>query len=396
MRKELLAVTLLAMLSGCANTESIETPESGKEALSFQSFVGKQTRAAEFMSSSWKDQDAYKVNAYYYDNSQVGDAAWVDFFKENLTYHLSPKGWYLSGVTRFNVPYQSKFVSCFSALDAESVIYSDQTSEELVDFTTSFPTIVYNGGEAGFEDDLLVAVSNNEPYKTAINIPFSHVKSQVNFAVKEDVNFKITIKELRIEHAVNSGVYTLSEPNSTAYGTWTLSTEATDVLTKAYSYAGGATFTTEGTRTDATYVLGDGGNFAPGENGYLYVFGQDDILTKEAAQTAGAKLANSIMVLPHSQAAFEAAGTCIKFTYSATDLDGNQIAVDATDGTATEIEKTIYLADIAASTGKVWEQNRRYLYVFEFDFETRGFTVDIEDWSNADAQTNDPTASEIL
>lgn len=317
------AFSLLFTATSCSN----ETRESGddlKNQVSFRAAIGKQTRASEF--SYWANGNTLTVNAYPV-NSDVLTNTFTLTYDETLT------KW--NSATPFNQPgFALRYYSYFP-------ISANITTPAATASSYSFGYTVQTLAED--QEDLIAATETTN--SDAVTLPFTHILSQVNFAMTKIPGVKIKITDISVNGVRNKGTYTFGA--TSIAGLWALD----NTTTGTYDYEPrSGTNETDGTTTGTSYM----------GNGY-----------------DGNTYDNALMLMPQGFAS-QADGT-LSFVYSLIPIDS-----DGTDGTEIIGTVTANLCDFELTT---WAQGKRYLYLIDFSAFLAGgpitFTVTLEPWLNA-------------
>lgn len=322
MKKQIFGIAALSLLF-VATSCSDETRESGndlKDQISFRTALGKQTKAAEFTDADWQIDDRLTVNAY-----PVNSTVLTNTF--TLTYDGAAWGY----GTPFNQPgYALRYYSYYPATNVSNAAV----------ITDSYKFDYVIEALAADQKDLIAASANTN--SAVVTLPFSHILSQVNFALTKIPGVKIKITtDISVIGVKSSGTYTFGAATPWA----PVATPATYV----YKPLTGTNIT-DGT-TGGTSYMGNGHTDR----------------TKD----------NALMLMPQSFEA-EADGT-FSFAYSLTPVKS-----DGTDDTPITGTVTANLCDFELST---WAPGKRYLYVIDFSAFLAGgpitFTVSISPWEDA-------------
>ena len=231
----LIAGAALVMLAGCTKTELVST-ENEQKPIAFENFVHKTTKATEAVETT-VEANGFGVSAFYTLNSSSSSSAYF----ENIDVA------YTSADDRYKTTYYWPLEGTMDFYAVYPKDYSITSSTKTID---SFST------EGAV--DLMVASKTGESCAThsttATTVPmsFSHVLTQVYFAIKGEEavnNYKV---EKIILEAKNGATYTYST------GAWT--TPSTD---KTYTYYApssavtfkGSNYVVFGTKADNSLML---------------------------------------------------------------------------------------------------------------------------------------------
>lgn len=335
----LAALLLLFAVSSCKE-ESVETA-GGEKQIKFRTFLGKaslgnQSRAAEMDLAGLKVAAdkitgvGIPVNIY----NQGTATSW-----KNLTLTWDGTDWeYGSSVfaPSFNLDY-----------------YSWYPSSTVSAITNTAGAVTFNYTVPATQEDLIVASKLNTN-AAVIDLAYSHILSQVNFAIQKVENVKITLSNIKLNGIVSG---------------------------KTYTYGSGWSDLTLPTTTDYTYTPVSGSNVTDGT-----------IIAPNIQTMKGTN--NALMLLPQS---FTTATPTFTFDFSLASMDNHNLA----SGTGTAI-----LQDLAVNT---WEAGKRYLYVIDFtDYladRVIRFNVTVNPWEDATpdntiplgvAQPNSTSISEAI
>ncbi len=319
----MLAVALLA--TGC-NSEFVETADSQNGNITFQTVLGKQTRATEF--SYWGDSEGFTAKAYLKGTTTP--------FKDFTLTCNGTNSWTVSGGTVAHPGYPLDYYA-WSPSDATGATFTPVASASTLEYT--IPVV-------DSQVDLVAAYKPNHN-NAAVDLTFYHILSQVNFAVQGVSNVKIAIKDITIKGVSNHNTYTFG----TGWGGTPDGSASYVYKAKSYGAGDGTTYTS-GTNTLTT----DGTKIT-------------EIKLGSGASTDG----NALMLMPQS---FNSSSTAtMEFTYTLTAMDGTTPL-----GTGTT---SAYLRDFTTTT---WEVGKRYLYIIDFTEYFKGgnitFSVTVDTWKD--------------
>ncbi len=329
MKKHLInmaAFSLLIAAAGCSN-ESIERA-GDQNVISFQNFLGKQTKASETTTVSLETTANSSLNGIpvvaYEDNAST-DAwkTWSLYYDAAAT----PPAW------TYGTPVlQPNFDLVYYAWYPKTTVAALKTGA-----TGSAASFDYTVPAVALQEDLIAAyvpATSN----AAIALQFKHLLSQVNFSLQNVKDVKITINSITISGINNTATYTL---NTNAWGP----TSATGTPSYAYDLIA-ATFTTDGT-TGAGIV---------------------DLKTED----------NRLMLMPQSFASNATACFTIDFTLQ--DVDGNYLV-------GTDLAGETAVAYLQGATTNAWAAGKRYVYLIDFTNYLADryikFTVAVDEWEDA-------------
>lgn len=341
MKKLFLGFAALSLLFGAASCakETRESVTDGDGNVAFRAALGKQSRVGEFTIDSWNSGD--KMDVYAYAN---GYTTLVNKFELELT----GTDWGYSPVFHqpgYALRYYAVYPSDATGLKIDGTGIDGTTT---LGPSTSSYSFDYTVQDVADQVDL-IAASVAATIDEEVTLPFSHVLSQVNFAVVDIVSVKIEINDISVNSVKNAGTYTFGATNPWTYA----GTPTTDT----YAYDSG-TFTADGT-TGGILYMGNGGG-----------------ATGDYTKT------NALMLMPQAFAA-QADGT-FSFDYSVTvDKNGNTDFSDETPKTGSAI------VNFSDFDKKTWAPGKRYVYVIDFTSYLAGgpitFKVTVDDWVDADA-----------
>lgn len=316
MKKILLAVTAALAITSCSQNEEFEN--AGQNAvINFESIVSNATRATEMKLQELKDQ-GFHVYAYNTGDAVVGTGTLDKSIIENalVSWDSGTSKW-----TSATYYWPSKGNIQFFAYSSSKLLTLTATD------TDKYPTLVdYQIADAasGQEDLLTAKVTDQTKNASSVNFTFSHVLTQIQFAIKSKNtdNLTYTVSEIKIEGVSNKGTYKYID------NTWT-------------SLDGSATY---------TYPL-------------------DDVTANNVVQgtTTGKNIGTeSLMLLPQTLTAGK-----ILVSYSVTDKNGDEVY--ATGATPKEVD----LKDAVWGVGK----SIRYTLSLTNDATTIGWDVTkIDEW----------------
>lgn len=328
MKKILLAVTAALAITGCSQNEEFEN--AGQDAvINFESIVSNATRATEMKIDGLKDQ-GFHVYAYNTGDDVVGIGALSKVIMDN-----APVSW-ASGTSKWTSDtyyWPSKGNIQFFAYS------SSQTLALTAASTDKYPTLVdYQIAPlASGQEDLLIAKETDKTKaNTSVTFAFSHVLTQIQFAIKSKVvdNLTYTVSKIEISGVNSKGTYQYSD------GTWTSLGE-----TATYAYPLDATATNNA-------VLG----------------------------TVGKNIGTeSLMLLPQTLATGK-----ILVSYSVADKNGDEVY--STETTPKEVDLKNAIWGIGKSI--------RYTLSLTNDAATIGWDASVGDWADEN-QEKEPAAPTI-
>lgn len=332
MKKILLAVTAALAITGCSQNEEFEN--AGQNAvINFESIVSNATRATEMKLDELKTQ-GFHVYAYNTGDAVVGTGTLNKSIMENepVSWNSGDNKW--TSNNAYYWPSQGKI---------QFFAYSSSRSFTLTATDTDqYPTLVnYQIADtAPNQEDLLVAkVTDKTKADLSVNFTFSHVLTQIQFAIKSKLDDKLTYTVSKIEiNGVNDK------------GT--------------YKYADNVWTSLEGSAT--------------------YIYPLDDITTtNNAVQGTTSKNigTESLMLLPQTLTTRK-----MLVSYNVTDKNGDEVYT--TGATPKEVD----LKDAIWGVGK----SIRYTLSLTNDAATIGWDVtDVDKWADEDNQEKDPVAPAV-
>lgn len=387
------ACALLA--TSCNKNDIIESLAQNEGRLSFNTALGKQTKAAELMNTSLQTAANTASNgiALYTYQETATAGTYTRWFNDSLYY--SGGSWAITS-TRFRNPAATKYVTYFPKGNVTEVTGSFAGAT----FATAdkTPQFKYTIQSVDSQEDLVAGITSVAANKTDIVVGMRHILSQVNFGVKGYKGAQIAISNIVIKNVFNSATYTYKQEDAYPLGTWSaFGTDATaTAATATYNYAkqGGAVpvnkANVESVVTGDVYIFGDGGNYGPGKTaGIWYPVGASNAWVEgNNVALPAAGMSNSLMLMPQD---FRAATNLnnkdayVTFNYTIVDIDGALVANNATGQF-----KLDFTATNASAYASQWQQNLRYVYIIDFtEFLTDNklaFKVDVQTypWENYD------------
>jgi hypothetical protein len=341
MKNLFLAVAVCAVSLGMASCAQ-ETVERNSQdgVLSFKPVLGKQTRVGETTLGSLEAAESVvlKVEAFH-----MGDAdVWETFSLTHDNSHGSGEWVYSPEV------YQPGFQVRYYSVYPDSAVTDAAASADnyTFDFTVA--------ATAASQEDLIVAKAG-PTIEEAIALQYSHLLSQVNFAVQAIPEVKIVITNLAVSGVKNKNTYTFDTTAGATAG-WGIPSTTDNPTPYAYTPVAAAEATLAAGESDAIVYLGNG-NGTYSNN-------------------------NALMLMPQT---FTTTSTGIfSFDFSLTvNTDHDESFEDETPKTGTA---TVNFGDFDQLT---WAPGKRYVYVIDFTSYITGgpitFTVSVTDWADADA-----------
>lgn len=251
MRKKVLLAALSALaLTACVNDETIEMNPGN--AVAFRPSTENSTRATVTTSNTIQD---FKVWGYYKKNDNTD---YTSFMEEQVV-NKAGNEWVYSPVRFWPTSGEVDFYSV-SPADVTTNITKD--AQQIVDYTVNT--------DPSKQIDLLYAV-NMECKKSSEGVPvnFRHALSQVVFKAKTaNPNIEVQIESIKLNNIMGKGTFTFPKKTTTAitqsntyedaaedetFGTWTLSTNASDLQYPTIEFDT-KTVPTDGTTIDLTSV----------------------------------------------------------------------------------------------------------------------------------------------
>lgn len=403
-------------LTSCQQSEVVDNINAGNNQLNFGVYQGKATRAGELTNSDL-NKDNVSFPLYAYRGKQ--DAVKTSYFIETLTYDEANAEWKTS-IPRFLPEGETEFLQFYafyapSANNPQGGIRGVTYNEELD--ANKYPTLDYTIQDTQVD---LVAASVNDNTGKSIVIPFKHILSQINFAVKGYYGAKIYIRNININKVFDKGTFNFN-PAPDDWG-WTGHLSPKDY---EYKFAGGATaaastFNTPGQAAGSTlaeheketeyfYILGDGGKWGPGsgsgKESIWYVIGANNSTIQASTITeATPQLSNSLILMPQELAEGTTAAW-VTFEYKISDLGTPAAWVVGGAGNASGTDWIVGKFDLHLGTSTTnpvyedeWKPNLRYIYTIDFtgflDGQKLTFDVDVDanPWENY----NDPDGDGIV
>lgn len=251
MKKKVLFAALSALaLAACVNDETIEMNPGN--ALVFRASTENSTRATVTTSNTIQD---FKVWGYYKKNSSSDYTS----FMEGQEVNKAGEEWVYSPV-RFWPTTGS--VDFYSVSPADVTTSITEEAQQITDYTVNT--------DPAKQIDLLYAVNmgcDDRNSKNGIPVNFRHALSQVVFKAKTiNPSIEVEIESVTLNYIMGKGTFTFPKETTTAlgtlntyedamedetFGTWTLSTNATDLTTYTTLFDT-KTVPTDGTTIDLT------------------------------------------------------------------------------------------------------------------------------------------------
>jgi hypothetical protein len=359
MKKLFMTIATCSMLFGIASCakESVESVSDGTQNITFKAFLGKQTRAEE------TDLDALKaavpttpgtstLDVYPYTASGT-TVATPDSQPLKLTWNSGSDVWTYSPA----LEQPGHALRYYSVYPLTTTNFTTAPAATSTDYGFS-----YKVAAAASQEDLIGASVPATISKT-VALAYSHLLSQVNFAVQGLYDIKIDITGLTIDDVKDTGDYTFSagwdnQSKTTGDYTYTLDETALGILAAGSS--------------SSIVYLGNGG----GTNTYT----------------------NALMLMPQTFAAPSDGSFSVTFSLFEES--------SATSGFDVEVANNVTaIVNFSDFDILEWKSGKRYVYVIDFTsyFETGyiTFTVDVSDWTDettttiAAVQVAKPSATSI-
>lgn len=336
----ILTAAVAMMFASCTKTSFIDTPVS-KQAISFDSFMHKATKASEIKTGATLQATQFNLKAFQLNATTIGAATSAPvFFSETLKYSSevltdawqTSKLYYWPSTTLGTSPSESLSFYAYN----ESCTWNQNNPAD----ASNRPTIVYTvAATAAAQKDIIAACAEAQTYGTTgtVALNFEHILSQIEVQAKG--------KELEI----TSGSYA-----DVKYEISAMSIQ--DVKpTVTYTFALGTT-AASGTKTDYDYAL-ISTDFAAGH--------PHTTSSVESTYTAITAEGGYLMVPPQDLSGSGENAT-LSITYKAT--IGDQVVYEGT--------KTAALA-------QVWEKGKKYIYQITLTHDSAPilYTVSCTDWA---------------
>lgn len=224
-----LGIAATAMFASCTKDEMVEM--NPQNAIGFETFVDKSTRAAEDVTKA--NLKAFEVYGWRTNDSkteQIFDAQAVTANNGVCTY--SPLQYWVNG-------YEYNFEAVAPKSGEKGVTVNDNYGASTIAFVSDSETdLIY----ASADEDL----SSDDATPDPVDLTFGHLLSRVKFTFTNGAGVnsaaKITVSDVKITNAGTEGVYTPSN------GTWAAATDTDEVSfasTNITNIVGGASGATE-------------------------------------------------------------------------------------------------------------------------------------------------------
>jgi hypothetical protein len=360
MRKLLLGVAACSLLLGIASCakETVES-QTGDGAMSFKAALGKQTRAQETTLTSLK---AAQLDVYAYRTN-----ATTLFNKFELTYDDDVNEWTYSPV-QYQPGFLLRYYSVYPALASDPGVATAADPASGTPATSGVSnddlTFDYTVKTATANQEDLIVASVGPTIDEEITLLYSHLLSQVNFAVQGIEDVSIDISNITVTDLKDENTYSFTNGWGTA---------VTSDSFAAYTYVPDAT-------NKATLVAGDSADI-------VYLGNGGDTYTYD----------NALMLMPQTFTPGNAGSDGqFSFTFSLiVDTDNDGVFTDtATDpvgavAKATNVPVVVNFGDFDKLE---WEEGKRYVYVIDFTSYIAGgpitFKVNVTEWEDADTDTD--------
>lgn len=229
MKKSLLAAVAALAIVGCTQNEEIEKVGSKAE-INFGAVVNNATRAAIVTNDGFK---SFEVFGYKTATKIAADVS-LEGFMPGVTVEKQGDngGWgYTTG------PY-------YWPLDGFVQFFATSPSQSL-NVASGYPNFEYTVGTIDKQEDLLAAnLIDKQKGENALQMPFCHLLTQVNFSIKGESDFTYTLTKLELIGLADKGTFTFN--GASTAGTWT--TEKLETPTE-YIYTGSFDLVSNGTNT---------------------------------------------------------------------------------------------------------------------------------------------------
>lgn len=319
MKKLFLGLAALSLLFGAAScaSETRESVTDGKSEISFRTVLGKQTvsRATEMDTDGLKTaSQTTAIPVKVYKNSD--NTLWADWTIE----------W--NGTNAWEYNNNTPVYAPVFALN----YYSWYPTTKVTNYANTAGVVTFDyeiESTLADQEDLIVA-SNVNTTVAEVVLKYGHLLSQVNFAVQNVADLKITIHSVTLANIANAATYTFNSGWNTRSGS------------TSYTYNSGVTTA----QTDGTTATG----------------------SVSLASSGGA-----LMLMP--QTFGDTSTAAFTITYSLADAADNALATNQT--------ATLPFNYYGTTT---WTAGYRYLYLIDFtNYFTNviKFSVEVDDWDDS-------------
>ena len=204
MKKILLAAVAALAIVGCSQNEEIE--KAGEKAeINFGTVVKAGTKAAITETDNFA---TFTVRAYKTEDKMVAAPALSSVFMNDLLVErtLPNTEWTHTGTFYWPL---SGYVQFFAT-----------SPKQALKVTTGYPTFDYTIATADKQVDLVAAnVIDAEKTKSAVDLAFQHLLTQINFSIKGDTkDFTYTVTKLELKGAKDKSTFTFN--GSEIIGSW--------------------------------------------------------------------------------------------------------------------------------------------------------------------------------
>lgn len=329
MKKIILALATIALISSCSKQEITNSSLDASNAIGFNSYVNRITRAIDANLETIKP--GFAVYGYY----RTGDAAAFtpNFFNGSVVSYSNETGtWSYNNIQYWPL---TGFIDFVAVGNNAGTFVADPTEGALVSYEGS--------SNPANQKDLLVATNEGTSKEThalnGVDLQFKHVLSRIDVKVKNTTgnsSLKLVVKSIKFTSIAPDGTYKVSTK------TWTPSGVAT---TNTVGLAGGQV---------------------------EQVGGAADYLNANTA-------AGALIIVPQEQTSIE-----VEYEYYQTAVDGVTL-IRVADFTGAN-KKTI---DLSGN----WNTDTKYTYELAFgnlaDMTAITFTAQVIDWTNSITVSSD-------
>lgn len=395
----LIFATCAFLVTSCNQNDVVESLEQDMGKLSFNTVIGKQTKAAELTNDGLQKAAASKnkgIALYAY--QKVSDT-WNPWYTDGVWY--ADGKWQIES-TRFANTAPSKYVTYYP-----TTYVTPSADFATADFNITFPKFDYTIQATNSQEDLIAGISDVAASKKDITLGMRHILSQINFGVKGYNGAFIQIQNIKIHDVYNSATYTYRGDNlgtsPNIIGSWGgYGSFGKGDVANEYTYSGTTTTVPATANTGDKYIFGDGGNWGPGKeadtwypvgDANAWVAGDDVTLTNKT------KMFNSLMLMPQNFTTEGASNkdAYVTFEYKIWDTGSNGLGSNAGYAAGSSSTWATGQFKLDFNTGEntyksQWDQNYRYVYIIDFekflDDNRLDFTVEVDlyPWLNY----NDP------
>ncbi|MDO4309162.1 MAG: fimbrillin family protein [Prevotella sp.] len=338
------ACCMVAVMASCSSEDENVNTVMNENQVSFDTYVGMNTRAID--KSSFVEGDVLCINAFQYNGSTVGQE-FINNFMQNEALTKTSTGWtYVnSKFWPMNTSDRVSFVASYPNIAPEIsggicsfdfAVNANAASQQ--DFMWSTITDAHRNDRNGTHQNGVLEIPVTNPLNNVV-LHFRHALSRIVFNAKAATYYNgtsITITDIIVNNLYGAGTYSLT--SSLGKGEWTM--------------------------------LGEQ------NNSYIPLSGGTNTVINTYNRTFG----TSLLMIPQVLSTTEGRESTVTIKYTVNYVNPSKVVNE---------ERTFNLATAVLKDGNTWEQDKIYNYNFNITLDMITFDAVVDSWS--DLESNELT-----